>query len=433
MVLVAGLVLAGCASGPKYTIDDGRPVNEALLQQIRNYGDAERVVRPAIARSASLADPECDKQWELPFSVASAEAWAKDDRVAWVRALGVDERLTVIAATPQSPVRNGQHIERVGREGGGAEDLLVALAERRDAGVPFNITVTGGRAVQVQPFQVCRGYTRFAPPSTPKLQEYHWLMTLHPAEVVQARPTDDEALWMVLWTQGLSEEGGVRMKAYHYATSVAGALYNIVTLATGLQGAALAAKAAQQAAASVASEVLKQQLIDQAKSYAADRMRESLADSAQKLLQTQVLGSMQRAAANRGALLGISRVASTAFDRADAWALDRMARLGASPVAGFSLHQKLAELGLAENAFVFDNDRLSPLNAKAEQMGLRDSVVAALRGLKPEDLDNELEGMPLASAPAAFTYDDPAAPSSGLYAYGLVEALVSMPVSGKGP
>ena len=431
-LLALALELSGCASGPKYTVDDGRPVNPVLLAQIRHYGDAERAVRPAIARSAQLADPACDKQWELPFSVASSESWAKDDRVAWVRALGVDERLTVIAAAPQSPLQPGQHIERVLSDSGSAEDLLAALAERRDKGKPFGVTLSGGQQALVQPFQVCRGYTRFSPPNTPKLQDYHWLMSLHPAEVVQARPTDDEALWMVLWTQGLSEEAGVRMKAYHYTTSVAGALYNVFTLATGLQGVALAAKDAQQAAASVASDVLKQQLIDQAKSYAADRMRESLSDSAQKMLQTQVLGSMQRAAANRGALLGISRVAATAFDRADAWAFDRMARLGASPVAGFALHQKLAELGLAENVFVFDSERLAALSERAERQGLRESVVAALRGLKPEELDQELEGMPLASAPGAFSYEDtPATAAGNPYAYGLVEALVSMPGAGK--
>ena len=138
------------------------------------------------------------------------------------------------------------------------------------------------------------------------------------------------------------------------------------------------------------------------------------------------------AAANRGALLGISRIAATAFDMADAWAFDRMARLGASPVAGFALHQKLAELGLAENVFVFDSDRLAALSERAERQGLREAVVAALRGLKPEELDQVLEGMPLASAPGAFSYDDtPASTAGNPYAYGLVEALVSMPSAGK--
>ena len=79
-------LFGGCAS-QKYTVDDGRKVDEALLNQIRAYGDAERLVRPAIVRSAALRDRECDKQWELPFSVASSESWAEADRVAWVRAL----------------------------------------------------------------------------------------------------------------------------------------------------------------------------------------------------------------------------------------------------------------------------------------------------------------------------------------------------------
>jgi len=110
--LLASAVLAGCAA-PRYTTDDGRKVNEELLAQIRHYGAGERAIRPAIVRSSALADPDCDKQWELPFSVATSESWASDDRVAWVRALGVDERLTVVAAAATSPLQAGERIVEI--------------------------------------------------------------------------------------------------------------------------------------------------------------------------------------------------------------------------------------------------------------------------------------------------------------------------------
>ena len=82
-ILLAG-VLAGCAA-PGYTVDDGRPIDEALLQGIRTFGKGEQVLRPAIVRSGGLNDDECDRQWELPISVTSSQAWNETERVAWVR------------------------------------------------------------------------------------------------------------------------------------------------------------------------------------------------------------------------------------------------------------------------------------------------------------------------------------------------------------
>ena len=438
---VLALLLGACA-GPKYTVDDGRKVNEELLTQLRNFGDGERVIRPAIARSAALKDKDCDKQWELPFSVESSESYEEDDRVAWVRALGVDERPTVVAATADSPVKPGQRIDAVDgtRKERDAAALLALLAEKRDRGRPFAVTIVGGQQVMVQPFEVCRGYTRFAPASTPMLQDYHWLMSYHPLELVNARPTDDEALWMVLWTQGLSEEGGARMKTWHYTTSIASTLFTVASIASGVGGAVQAAKAAAQAAASVAqsavakvaTDMIKQKLIDQARSYAIDRLRSNLTDTADKLVRAQVVDSMQRAAANRGALAGVARIGATVFDRADGWAFERMAKLGASPLAGFSLHQKLAENGLAANAFVFDNERLTMLNKLANAKGMEDQVVAVLKGIRPEELDAELGGMPLASVQAPFSYDDPSDTSSNPFARGLIDAMLDMPVEPKG-
>ncbi len=429
MLIVVSL-LAGCA-GKKYTVDDGRAVNEELLSHIRSFGAGEKVLRPAIARSATLKDPDCDRQWELPFSVATSYDWSEDDRVAWVRALGVDERVTVVGVTPDSPLKLGDKIRSFDNyRSDNSEDMLTRLAALRERGFPINVGLSNGTSVTVHPFQVCRGYTRLAPPGSPKAQDYHWLMSVHPLEVTRADLTDDEALWMVLWTQGVSEEGGVRMKAYSYTTTIAGTAYSLFSLASGLQGAALAAnaavKAAQSAAAAAATEVLKQQLMDQATSYASSKVREQLVGAVQKLSQQQVMNTMQQAAANRGALSGVAWVASTVFDRADAWAYTRMEKLQANPLAGFTLHQKLLEQGLASNSMVLDPERMSALNKIATAQGRGEEVTTILQGIKPDDLQMPLTDMPLATAPAAFSYDDLSVPVMGdqPYARGLIDGML---------
>ncbi|MGM9482739.1 hypothetical protein ACS5PN_16215 [Roseateles sp. NT4] len=432
LLIVLLALLTGCASGPKFTVDDGRKVDETLLAGMRAYGAGERLIRPAIARSAALKDKECDKQWELPFAVATSAGWSENDRVAWVRALQVDERLTVIAVTQDSPLPMGTRVNHVaGQNSDDGEKLLEWLAAARDEGKPFTVGTTAGKAVQIKPFEVCRGYTRFAPPNTPELQDYHWLLSLHPLELTQAEPTPDEALWMVLWTQGLSEEGGARMKTYHYALKIGGTLYNLVTLASGVKAAALAAdaaiSAAKSAAANVASEILKQQLIEQGKALAAQKIREGLVDAAQQLTRQQVVNVMQAAAANRGSLSGISRIAATAFERADAWAFTRMAALGAPPLAGFSLHQKLIERSLAMNAFLFDAERLAALNKVAAARGFEAEVVALLGGFKAESLAREIGVMPLASAQGSFSFESADDPGANRFSRGLVDAMLEMP------
>jgi hypothetical protein len=432
LIAVLALLLGGCASGPKFTVDDGRKVDETLLAGMRAYGAGERLIRPAIARSAALQDKECDKQWELPFAVATSAGWSADDRVAWVRALQVDERLTVIAATQDSPLPAGTRLNRIGgRASDDGEALLEWLAEARDAGRPFHVGTSTGKDALVTPFEVCRGYTRFAPPNTPQLQDYHWLLSLHPLEVTQAEPTPDEALWLVLWTQGLSEEGGARMKTYHYAVKIAGTLYNLATLASGVKAAAVAAdaaiSAAKSAAANVASELIKQQLIEQGKALAAPKIREGLVDAAQQLSRQQVLNVMQAAAANRGSLSGVSRIAATAFERADAWAFTRMAALGAPPLAGFTLHQKLIERSLAANAFLFDADRLAALNKVAAARGFEAEVTAILGGYRADTLVAEIGAMPLASAQSSFSFESTDDPGAGRYSRGLIDAMLDLP------
>ena len=428
-------LLAACAA-PKYTVDDGRAVNEELLGHIRTYGAGEKALRPAIARSAELQDPDCDTQWELPFSVATSYDLSADDRVAWVRALGVDERATVIGTTPNSPLQLRDKIREIsGYSRENTEKMLLALVERRDAGRPFDIKLASGKTVNVTPFKVCRGYTRLAPPSSPQAQDYHWLLSVHPLEVARGDLTEDEALWAVLWTQGVSEEGGARMKTYHYGTKIAGTLYNLFSIASGIQGAGLAAdaaiKAAQTAASTVASDIIKKQLIEQATSAAASKMRGELINVAQKLTQAQVMDAMQQAAANRGSLSGVAWIASSIFDTADAWAYSRMEKLNANPLAAFSLHQKLIEQGLASNSMVLDPERMKALNKIAEDKGRGDDVVAILQGIRPDELQFALADMPVASAPNAFSYEDVSDPAAANqpFSRGLIEGMLSMPVA----
>jgi hypothetical protein len=430
---LAALALGGCASRV-YTVDDGRKVDEALLAQIRAFGDGERAIRPAILRSAALADPDCDHQWELPISVATSQGWSDDDRVAWVRALGVDERLTVVAAVADSPLATGERILQVGGRASHEDAELTSslLAQARDGGQPFVITTGEGRIVTLTPFEVCRGHTRFVPPNTPTLQDYHWLLSLHPLQVAQPALSDDEALWIVLWGQGLSEEGGLRMKAFDYGRRIVGTLYNLATIASGLKGAALAAdaamKAAQTAAAKVATDLLRSQLIEQAKNFAAQKLRETIADSAERVARAQLVDVMSRAARNRGALSGVARVASTVFDRADAWALARMDKLSANPLAGFTLHQKMVDQSLAENAFALDTERLEALTQLAEARGLGEQVTAILRGVQVREMVLAMSRMPLASSRRGFRYDTGLEADTGPYSNGLIDAMTAMPI-----
>lgn len=429
------LALAACAA-PKYTVDDGRQVDEVLLSHIKTYGAGEQVLRPAIMRSAELQDPECDTQWELPFSVASSDDFNADDRVAWVRGLGVDERLTVVAAAVESPLQVGDRLQGIdGYQNAKAEKMLLTLAERRDAGRPFEVKLWSGMSRRVSPVKVCRGYTRWAPPNSPQTQDYHWLLSVHPLEVVQASLTEDEALWTVLWSQGVSEEGGARMKTYHYGTKVVGTLYNLFTIASGVKGAALAAEAAisaaQTAAAGVATEIIKRQLIEQATAAAAARMRGELLGAARKLTQQQVVGALQAAAANRGSLSGVAWMAATVFEQADLWAYGRMEQLKADPLASFTLHQKLIERGLVSNSMAFDAERLNALNKFAQERGRGDDVLAVLQGIKPEELLTAVAEMPVASAQAGFSYEDPVQDVSATqpFARGLVDGMLNMPVA----
>ena len=417
--LIIICLLTACA-GPKYTVDDGRKVNEELLGHIRTYGLGEKIIRPAIVRSAALQDPQCDTQWELPFSVATSYDANEDDRVAWVRGLGVDERLTVVGTSPDSPLQLGDKIEQIGGFNlKNTEKMLLLLAEQRDSGYPFEVKLATKKSVKIKPLKVCRGYTRLAPPNRPKTQDYHWLLSIHPLEVARANLSDDEALWMVLWTQGVSEEGGARMKTYHYATEVAGTMFNLFTISSGIKGAALAADAAANVVKKTATGIASNVLLD----YATTAVH--------KLSQQEVMDAMQRAAANRRSLSGVAWMASTIFEKADAWAYKALEKLKANPMAGFSLHQKLVERNSTANSMIFDPERLKALNNIAEEHGRGEEVVAILQGIKPENFQIELGEMPLATATNTFSYDDmsDATSSAQPFAHGLIDGMLNMPIS----
>lgn len=427
----------GACSTVKYTVDDGRAIDPAIIRPIQSFSNGEQAIRPAIARSASVLDTQCDKQWELPISVATSYEFPETERVAWVRVAKVDERLTVVGSAMMPALSPGDKIVEIdGYKRDNTEKMAIELLDRRDSGKPFTIRTEAGKLVTVKPFQACRGYTRLAPPSTPQLQDYHWLLSVHPLEVTQYVPTEDEALWIVLWSQGLSEEGGARMKTYHYGSKIIGLAYNVVTIATGVRGLAAAASAAagavEKIAASQLSDVLKKQLIDQLSNEVRSRLQDSLIENARKFTQAQAIAQMQVAAANRGTLQGVAWVAGTVFDQADAWAFNRLPLYNADPLAPFTLHQKLIEASLSRNAFVFDPERLKAISGLAEKQGRGDDALAILRGVNPTKVELEFSDMPMASVQKPFDLfaaDDPGA--DGASNLGYVETLLQLPLESR--
>jgi len=366
--VAAASLLTACGS-IQYTVDDGRRVNEALLANIRTLGSGEQAIRPALARAAALKSTACETQWELPFAVASSDGLEKDDRIAWVRALKVDERLTVIASTPESALALGDRIAEIDSyRSDDGEKMYKFLLLRRDDGKPFQIATAEGRRVRVTPLQVCRGHVTIAAPSSPAAQDYHWLSSTHPLEVFRQNLTRDEALWVVLWTQGLSEEGGARMKAYQYGFVPLRFLANIAAVASGVGAAA---KAAQSAGAAVGSAAGLQ--------------------IAKNIATSQVVGLAQQQAAivmaasskNRASLEGVAWAAGTAFEKADTWSFERMRELGADPLAAVTLHQKLVNAGSAANAFALDAERITLLQSTAKSARLDTRMASILSGHEP--------------------------------------------------
>lgn len=446
---LASLLLGACST-VQYTVDDGRKVNETLLANLRALGHGERALRPAIARSAALNDPDCSRQWELPISVATSFEWEEDDRVAWVRALQVDERLTVVAAAPDAGLVVGDKIVEIdGYKKKDSNKMLAELASLRDDGDPFPVKTAAGKTVTLKPFQVCRGYTRLAPPVTPGYQDFHWLMSVHPLDIFRPQITPDEALWMVLWTQGLSEEGGARMKTYHYSKEIVSTLFEVASLATGLNAAAQAAKVAvnqaAQAAAAAATKAAGEAAAKAALEEAARRLAEQAAQDYVKKVGEEVAKSVGRQAGNvlRDTFMArvgmsvssLSWVATTAFDDADRWAWDRIGKIGGDPLAGATLHQKLLDQGLVSNAFVLDEERLVRYSTLARQTQREDMLAAVLKGASLEAFALKLTDLPSASDEGAglamLSESDeavPSAPAGATGSGGLIDAMLRMPL-----
>lgn len=325
---IGAIFLSGCAT--HLTVDDGRPLNAQLVADMQAYGEAAVTIRPAIVRAAALSDSNCSTQYELPFEVLTS--YGLDDmdaKVAWVRALGVDENLTIIASDPASGLKAGDIVTQVaGHESGDKVKMARELLEARDRGEPFKLGLASGEQVTVAPFKICRGHVLIASPFEPTAQGYHWTQSMHPLEVFHQPLTADEAEWIVLWTEGLSERGGARMKTYAF---MMGTLKWAAVAAIGVTagGSALAA------GASSAGHVAATQAAGQTASM------------------------MARGAANKASLSGINRIAAGVFGKADQWAFENMQKLGMDPRAGLSLHEKMLAEGAASNAFLFDEKRLA--------------------------------------------------------------------------
>ncbi|WP_313704790.1 hypothetical protein [Massilia sp.] len=335
--LLAGL--AGCGTAP-LTVDDGRPLDSRLIANMRDFSEAAISFRPAIVRSAAAAGSGCASEYELPFDAMSTYGLDDDSRVAWVRALGLDENLTVIAADPSSGLRAGDVLAKVdGYKSGNKLRMADRLVEARDRGEPFSLKLGSGEEVTVSPFRLCRGRVLVAPPLDPALQRYHWSESVHPLEVFHQPLSADEAEWIVLWTQGLSEEGGARMKSYAF---MVGSFKWLSVLGLGFATSSAVATARAGAAAagtSATGQIAAAELAGQAASL------------------------MAQSAANRASLTGVSHVAAGVFDRADKWAFENMRRLGMNPAAGLSLHRKLVARAAASNAFLLDEKRLRAMQA----------------------------------------------------------------------
>jgi hypothetical protein len=333
-------MLGGCAT-TSLTVDDGRKLDGHLVAEMQAYGEAAAAIRPAIVRTAALNDTDCSVQYELPFEVLTSYGLNDDDaKVAWVRALGVDENLTVIASDPSSGLKPGDIVAQVaGYKSGNTVKMAEALVEARDRGEPFTLQLASGEQVAISPIRICRGHVQIASPFEPQAQGYHWAQSVHPLEVFHQQLSADEAAWIVLWTQGLSELGGARMKTYAF---MVGSVKWIAVLGLGF-GASSAASSARGAAAAAGTS--------------------SAGHVAAVQLAGQAASLMAQSAANRASLSGISGVAAGMFDQADQWAFQNMRKLGMNPYAGLSLHAKLVAQGAAGNAFLMDENRLARMRS----------------------------------------------------------------------
>ena len=196
----------------KYTVDDGRKVNETCSPTCVCPGPRRARPAPGHRPLRGPEGPGAAASGSCPSAWPRATSGRRTTRVAWVRALQVDERLTVMAAAPG-------HRPAARRQAGGHQGLP---QERRqqdagrarraaDDGDPFPGQDGRRQHGDGQALQVCRGYARLAPPLTPATRipladEHSSAGPLRAPDHARRSPVDGA------WTQGLSEEGGARMK-----------------------------------------------------------------------------------------------------------------------------------------------------------------------------------------------------------------------------
>lgn len=389
--LLVVALLSGCA-GPTYTTDDGSPVDEKLLSNIRLYGKAERTIREPVVKTEKLVTPDCTTQWDFPFVLATSYDLPQEEKIAWVRGLNVDERLTVVAAAEYTGLKPGDKIIAVNGDKDDADDLIEELDDilAFGRGREFSLTVADGRKVRLKPIELCRGHVEVTKPAKPDAQNYHWLEITHPMYIFDQDLTPDEAMWIVLWTKGLSAEAGARMMTYHYGLKIVRTAVTVASIASGVGAAANAASAAaaniaaseagKAAAAAAGKEVAKYAAEQVAYSLKKTIVEEALKEAAKAAAQEIATGAIINAGLFKSSLSGISWVAGTGFYMADKWALDRMELMGADPLAAYTLHFKLASRGLADNAFVFDEERFGNMVKYAEEKGFGVNALLALNG-----------------------------------------------------
>ncbi|WP_233809444.1 YgdI/YgdR family lipoprotein [Paraburkholderia sp. HP33-1] len=347
-LIAAAVTLASLAAcSTTYTVDDGRQVDEKLLAQIRTYADGERALRPAIVRSADLHDQDCSHQWELPFDAYTTYPLKDDDaKVAWVRGAGIDEHLRVIATSAAADLAVGDILAEIdGYESKNAVKMQKELISDRDHGKPFDVKLESGRTVKITPVEVCRGHIVLGEPGKhADDQEYHWLAVHQPLQIAAAHLSPDEAQWVVLWTQGLSEEAGVRMRVWKTGVGLV-TFAGEVALTVATAGAAAAAAAGATAAGAAAGASVGATLGAAATSMAL------------VVLPREAASIAGYAVSNTASLHGINWVASTGFHKADKWAFAHMDKLGMNPAAGEALEKHLASAGSTRNAFLLDDER----------------------------------------------------------------------------
>ncbi|WP_199052567.1 hypothetical protein [Aquitalea sp. ASV15] len=442
--LCSTILLAACSS-TAYTVDDGRKVNQQLLSNIKLYGQGERVLRPAIVRSATMNDQQCAKRWELPFSVASSYLVEdKTDRVAWVRGLNVDERLTVVGAAPASGLAIGDKLTQLdGYHTDDSEKMLKKLEALREDGSAFPVVTDKGKTITINPVQVCRGLIRLAPPTAPYSQSFHWEKIVYPLEIFNPALTEDEALWMVVWGQGVSEEGGTRMKSYAAARWVIDKTITVASLA--MSGGAIyqagkaastqiMAQASSAAAQAATNEIAKQAATEAAKQAAeaaAKAYLEKTAAEISKKVATQTASTVAESyIAREGFAVDLmDRVAATSFDDADAWAYTRMSQLHADQMSGASLHYKLFSHNYIHNPFILDKSRLDSLNSFVKSKNGEAELKSVISGGQKDNIPLLVGDMPEANP--VKTYEDTMLPAATTLPADATHALLEMPDAGK--